>query len=84
MTFHPFANESDALSLGGLSVENHVDRIAVFGDVTVTRDKTGLKLARDLAQLINVVVSSLEADKTLPDTIAPDQAPTGGRDPFAG
>lgn len=84
MTFHPFANESDALSLGGISIENHTDRIALFGDATVTRDKAGLRLAKELAKVINAVVSSLEADKTLPDAIAPDQAPTGKRDPFAG
>ncbi|WP_019939884.1 hypothetical protein [Bordetella sp. FB-8] len=84
MKIHPFANESDALSLGGITIENHTDRIAVFGDATVSRDKAGLRLAKDLAEVINAVVSSLEADKMLPDAIAPDQAPTGKRDPFAG
>lgn len=84
MTFHPFANESDALSLSGLSIENHVDRIAVFGDATITRDQVGLKLAQELAKVINGVAAALEAEKSLPEVIAPDQAPSGRRDPFPG
>ena len=27
----PFANEADALAIGGLSIENRLDRISIYG-----------------------------------------------------
>ncbi len=34
----PFANESDALAIGKLNIENRLDRVSLFGDVDLTRD----------------------------------------------
>lgn len=67
--FKPFANESDVLEVGNLSVENRVDRITLQGDVELTRDRKGLALARKLKALLDATVQALEADKALPETV---------------
>ena len=67
--FRPFANESDVLTLVNLTIENRVDRISLHGDVELTRDKTGLALARQLKAIIDAAVKALEADKALPDAV---------------
>lgn len=79
----PYANESDALTIGGLSVENRLDRVSLYGSVDLTRDKHGLTHARALMKVLAATVAALEAEKHLPDAVAPPEQPTGPRDPFA-
>ena len=68
--FVPYKNESDVLHIGGLTVENRLDRITIAGDIDLTADPAGLKDARALAQLLADVVARLEA-QTLPDRLPP-------------
>ncbi|WP_343731602.1 hypothetical protein [Duganella sp.] len=68
--FVPYKNESDVLHIGGLTVENRLDRITIAGDIDLTADQAGLKDARALAQLLADVVARLEA-QTLPDHLPP-------------
>ncbi|MCX7289689.1 hypothetical protein [Janthinobacterium sp.] len=58
--FVPYANESDVLEIGGLSIENRVDRISISGDIDLTLDKPGLALAKQLQKLLGDVVAQLE------------------------
>ncbi len=82
MTFKPFANETDALTVGELNIENRVDRVSIFGSVDVTRDKRGLKMALALKALAEALVVELSS-ATLPDTVA--SKPVGRTDnPFSG
>ena len=67
--FKPYANESDALTIGDLAIENRVDRVTLQGDVEMTRDKAGLALARQLKAVVDATVKALEADKALPDAV---------------
>jgi len=64
--FQPYANESDVLRIGNLEIENRIDRIALTGDVVLTRDKAGLALAKELQALMGQVVQALEAEEKLP------------------
>ena len=68
--FVPYKNESDVLHIGGLSIENRLDRITIAGDIDLTADQAGLKDARALQQLLNDVVARLEA-QTLPAKLPP-------------
>ena len=70
--FVPYANEADVLQVGGLMVENRLDRITLSGDVDLTADKTGLAQAKLLHQLLADVVAALEA-QALPDTLPAPQ-----------
>ncbi|AIY42934.1 hypothetical protein LT85_3776 [Collimonas arenae] len=67
--FTPFADESAALVIGNLNIENRLDRVSLFGDLDLTLDKPGLEKAKALQVLINSVVEELES-KTLPDKVA--------------
>ena len=37
----PFANESDSLGIGGLTVENRTDRVSLYGSLDLTRASRG-------------------------------------------
>ena len=80
--FKPFDNEADVLTIGGLSVENRVDRVTLQGDVELTRDRKGLALARELKAALDATVMALEADKALPDAVQVVK-PRSVKNPFA-
>ena len=68
--FVPYANESDVLEIGNLTLENRLDRITISGDIDLTADHRGLEAARLLHQLLGEVVAKLEA-QPLPDRLPP-------------
>ncbi len=65
----PFANESDALGIGGLSIENRVDRISIYGSIDITRDQVGLAYAERLKSLFEAIVATMH-DEHLPESIS--------------
>lgn len=67
--FKPYVNESDVIRIGALEIENRTDRIALTGDVVLTRDKAGLALAKELQALMDQVVKALEAEEKLPEKV---------------
>lgn len=68
--FIPYQNESNVLHIGGLTIENRLDRITIGGDIDLTADKSGLADARALHRLLADVVAKLEA-QSLPDQLPP-------------
>lgn len=78
--FVPYKNESDVLHIGGLTIENRLDRVTVSGDIDLTADQAGLADARALLQLLNDVVSKLES-QALPAQL-PQPANTTVDNPF--
>ena len=78
--FVPYANESDVLNVGRLTIENRVDRITLSGDVDLTADRRGLADARALHALLGDVVAGLEA-RALPDRL-PEPATKTVANPF--
>lgn len=73
--FIPYANEADVLHIGGLTVENRVDRITIAGDIDLTLDKAGLADTRALHKLLADVLAKLEA-ADLPDRLPPPDVQT--------
>ena len=65
----PFANETDSLSIGELTVENRVDRISIYGSIDITRDKEGLAYAVTLQTLLNDIIAKMK-EGDLPDKIS--------------
>ena len=61
MKFAPYANEADVLDIGGLQIENRLDRITLSGAVDLTADKAGLAHALALQQLIDATVTRLQS-----------------------
>jgi hypothetical protein len=68
-TISPFANEADALGIGGLSIENRLDRISIYGSLDITRDREGLDHAERLKSLIDDIVATMKGEH-LPASIS--------------
>ena len=81
-TISPFANESESLTIGDLTIENRTNRISIYGSIDLTRDKAGLEHARLLQAVLDKVVQALETEKNLPDKIAPPDTPDEVANPF--
>jgi hypothetical protein len=81
-TISPFANESESLGIGDLTIENRTDRVSIYGNIDLTRDKTGLEQARMLKAVLDEVVQALETEKNLPDKIAPPDISDEVANPF--
>lgn len=79
----PFADNAASMAIGGLTVENGADRIALYGSLDLTRDKQGLAHARALQAMVNQVVQALEGAGALPDAVAPPVAAKSVPNPFA-
>jgi hypothetical protein len=65
---HPFANETECLQFGGMTVENRVDRVSIYGSLDLTLDKAGLEKARQLKAIMDLTLAELERID-LPDKI---------------
>lgn len=64
----PFANESDCLQIGGITIENRIDRVSIFGNIDITRDNEGLAVARELKTILDLTLMELE-NAELPDKV---------------
>jgi hypothetical protein len=67
-TIAPFANESDALTLGDLNIENREDQVSIYGSIDITKDQEGLKKALILKAVLDKIVDVLKGEK-LPDKL---------------
>jgi hypothetical protein len=65
----PFQNESEVIEIRALTFENRVDRVTIYGDIDVTRDKRGLKAAQELYDLLGAILNALKSELNLPDQI---------------
>jgi hypothetical protein len=80
---HPFQNESESASLDGLTIENRTTHVAIYGNISLTRDKAGLARARQLRDLLQDVAQALEGEaEHLPDEVT-SKATTTAKNPFA-
>lgn len=80
--FKPYQDESQSIAIGNLTIENRLDKVSLFGEIDLTKDKQGLARARLLQALLESVVASLEKVE-LPDTI-PEPGIQKVSNPFQG
>ncbi len=82
MNFAPFKNESDAVTVGDLKIENREDHIALYGRLALTRDRAGLEAAKALKELFGKIVNELENGPDLPIRVASAEPAQKVRNPF--
>jgi len=82
ISFSPFRNESDAVTLGNLKIENREDRVAIYGTLAITRDRAGLADAKVLKSLLDAIIKELEDGDDLPRTIAAAEPTVKVKNPF--
>ncbi|EGG79277.1 hypothetical protein SXCC_00055 [Gluconacetobacter sp. SXCC-1] len=83
MPFTPFDDQGESSTVGGLTVENGSDRIAVYGQMSITRDRRGLDDARALKDVLDAIVDALERQPDLPQEIGTGLNTHPVRNPFA-
>lgn len=82
--FEPFADDASVRNIGGLSIENGTERIALHGSLDITRDRAGLAAARTLRETFDAIARSLEGHD-LPEQVAEaaETPPREVKNPFA-
>lgn len=83
--FRPFANEADALTIGGFTVENGTEKVSLYGSLDITRDEAGLQQAKALKSVLDALVRELKAgkDTSSSDSPAPPAKSRQVKNPFA-
>ena len=69
--FRPFADDTAAVAIAGLNIENSSTAVSIYGTLDISRDRTGLERARLLVKVATEVAAALEAVPDLPDTATP-------------
>jgi hypothetical protein len=83
MAMEPFADEAAALQVGDLKIENRLDRVSLYGSLDLTRDKAGLRLARELHTILGAVVVALQREgNALPEAVQTAQGEDTVKNPF--
>lgn len=78
----PYANESESVQIGELTVENRTDRISIYGSLDLTLDQVGLERARRLKAILDLTVTELEKGP-LPKQVPSRGEPETVENPFA-
>lgn len=56
----PFANDHEAETIAGLSIENGTSMVTISGNLEIRKDQAGLQQAIHLQQLADALVSALQ------------------------
>lgn len=81
--FSPFRNESEAITLGDLKIENREDQVSIYGSLALTRDRTGLAAAKALRDVLDRAITELEGEHDLPVKVAAAEPSVTVKNPFA-
>jgi hypothetical protein len=81
-TIDPFANEGEGPGVGGLGVEDRVDRFSAHGSLDLARSRRRLAQAREPRNPLAAVVGTLEAKEAVPARTGPPGKPAEVEDPF--
>lgn len=64
-----FENESDSAAIGGMSVENRLDRVEFYGSLTITLDREGEALLAKLESLVAGMRRAFDGRPDLPEKV---------------
>jgi hypothetical protein len=68
--------------VAALTIENGSDKIVIYGNLEISKDKRGLKSAIELKSLVDAIVNALHSEN-LPDVATETSGPTGTvKNPF--
>lgn len=83
MTFNPYADEAATMRLDGMTVENRLDRVSLYGSLDITRDRAGLEQARRLRSLLEAAIAVLEGEgERLPQQVVTGESTDTVKNPF--
>lgn len=79
-SFLAFGDESQSVTLDGLTIENRLDTISLYGTLDITKDKIGYERALDLKRVIDSAIDQMRRID-LPDHIEAQEIETT-KNPF--
>ncbi|MFW7270253.1 hypothetical protein ACMAUO_20250 [Gluconacetobacter sp. Hr-1-5] len=83
MSFTPFVDDGESLSVDGLTIENGEERVALYGRLSIGKDQAGLKDVKALKAIVDALVARLEQEPSLPSHLPPGEKAHPVDDPFA-
>ncbi|MBB2199796.1 hypothetical protein HLH44_20605 [Gluconacetobacter sp. 1c LMG 22058] len=83
MSFTPFVDRGESVTIDGLTVENGEERVAFYGRLSIGKDQAGLKDAQEMKTIIDALVVRLEGEASLPDRLPLGEKSHPVADPFA-
>lgn len=87
VSISPFRNESECVTIGGLTFENRNDRVIIYGNVDITRDQKGLVQIEAIRDLVCSIANSLNSAaliNNLPESVDPEAPVEIVDNPFGG
>ncbi|MFW1858020.1 hypothetical protein [Acinetobacter defluvii] len=67
--FKAFENGTESHSIHDLTLENGEDRINIYGNLQISKDRDGLQAAKVLQAYLNDIVKTLEQTSDLPEKV---------------
>lgn len=67
---HVYQNEAESLVFDGITVENRLDSVSVYGTLDFTADRIGLSRAKKLSEILDSIINELESRADLPEKIS--------------
>ena len=78
----PFQNESEVITINNsLIIENRLDRIQIYGEIDITKDKKGLENILALLRQVSTIAEYMKKSD-LPDEIRVDNESKEVKNPF--
>lgn len=65
--YKPF-DGNQSITINDLTIENSEDKVVIYGDMEITRDKVGLEILTHLLELLGATKNQLESEN-LPNKI---------------
>ncbi|GAA0307559.1 hypothetical protein [Psychrobacter aestuarii] len=79
----PFANNHQSMQVGNLVIENQTDKVTIYGDIDITRDKTGRAAIEELHQLTSAILNAMDTQNLdAPSNDNNDRSDTTIANPF--
>lgn len=64
----PFENEAEVVTIDGLTIENRLDTMSIYGTLDIPKDKEGLERILDLKRQVDTIAAYLKRED-LPNKI---------------
>lgn len=77
----PFEDETEVITIDGLTIENRLDTMSIYGTLDIPKDKEGLERILDLKRQVDTIAAYLKRED-LPEKISLENSGKEVDNPF--
>jgi hypothetical protein len=77
----PFEDETEVITIDGLTIENRLDMMSIYGTLDIPKDKEGLERILDLKRQVDTIAAYLKRED-LPNKIVIENKAKDVTNPF--